>query len=124
MSSSLTASFAAELRRVLSERKLRISDAAKDLKISRQMLYNYLNGTSTPRAKVLSRAMELWSLEIRVGQARFDRKSFDAQQKTTSVPKQLGLWEKLDAIKEEDLHIAVKRVGKTLKVSVQISIPA
>ncbi len=126
--SILKATFAAELRRVLNERKVTISDAAKGLGISRQALYNYLNEISTPRARVLARAMELWGLELRIGQQVFSSEALHSgPARPVEVPKppvQLDLWKQLDAIKHEDLQIGVKRVGKTLRVSVSIAIPA
>jgi transcriptional regulator with XRE-family HTH domain len=127
--SVLRATFAAQLRLVLQERNLSITDASKALEISRQALYNYLNEVSMPRAKILAKAMELWGLEIRVGQAVFDKTSFEKEAANTPIvvnkpPKQLDLWRQLDSIRDEDLQIGVKRVGKTLRVSVQIGIPA
>ena len=72
----------------------------------------------------MSLAVEMWGLQIKIGNSVFDRTSFKGEQKPISVAKQLTFWEKLDSIKEEDLHIGVKRVGKTLRVSVNIGIPA
>jgi transcriptional regulator with XRE-family HTH domain len=126
--SILKATFAAELRRVLNEHKVTVSDAAKGLGISRQALYNYLNEISTPRVRVLARAMELWGLELRIGQQVFSSESLHSGPAgPVEVPKppvQLDLWKQLDAIKHEDLQIGVKRIGKTLRVSVSIAIPA
>jgi transcriptional regulator with XRE-family HTH domain len=127
--SVLRASVASELKRILHERGLTVTEAAKSLEISRQALYNYLNELSTPRARVLSKAMELWGLEIRVGQTVFNSDSFEKATPARPVPvstrpEQLDLWRQLDAINEDNLRIGVKRVGKTLRVSVQIEIPA
>ena len=122
--SSLTAKFASELKLTLSERHVSITNAASSLGSSRQALYNYLNGKSLPREAVLQRAMELWDLEVRVGREVFNKHSFQKHEGPTLVAKQTGLWDQLDAIKQENLQIAVKRVGKSLKVSVSIAIPA
>jgi predicted transcriptional regulator len=127
--SVLRTTFASELKRIISERRLSVTQAAKALGVSRQAVYNYVNEISTPRAKVLAKAMELWGLEIRIGQTIYDRSSFEKSRPAKPIPVearpvQLDLWRQLDAIKNEDLQIGVKRVGKTLRVSVQIAIPA
>jgi transcriptional regulator with XRE-family HTH domain len=122
--STLSATFATELRRTLTKESISRTDAAKALRISRQALYNYLNGVSVPREKVLARAMELWGLEVRVGNIVFTKDSFHKRDKPEPVAKQLNLLAQLDAIKQKDLQLNVKRVGKVLKVSVEIGIPA
>ena len=121
---SLSAAFAAELKRVLDERGMTVTEAARSLQISRQALYNHLKAISQPRAKLLARATELWNIEIQVGQSSFDKTSFEKRVRPQTVAKQLNLWDHLDQIKEKDLQIGVKRVGRTLRVSVQIGIPA
>jgi hypothetical protein len=40
------------------------------------------------------------------------------------TPTQPTLWEALDSVREEDLHVTMKRVGKVLRVDVRIEIPA
>jgi transcriptional regulator with XRE-family HTH domain len=119
-------SFAAELKRALERHRLTVTAAAKELEVSRQALHAYLKGDAMPRAKVFARAVKLWDIEFHFGNQAFNKSDFPspAAPKPVSVPKQITLWEKLDTIKQEDLQIAVKRVGRELRVSVQISIPA
>ena len=47
---------------------------ARALDISPQMLNEYLNKRSTPRAAVLACACELWGLEFKIGNARMSAK--------------------------------------------------
>src|SRR5947209_5271126 len=127
--SSLNRAISVELRRILDEQNLTVSAAARMLHISRQAFHSYLSGKSVPRASVLARISELWPFNVVVGDVSFDNSSFTA---TTSEPVQsqsprqleLELWKRLDSISERDLHIELKRQGKTLRVAVRIDIPA
>lgn len=112
-----------ELRRILGERQLSISAAARALGVSRQAFHNYLNGKSLPRKQVLARAIELWNFNIAVGGSLLDRDSF-RENNPEPMPRQLILWEALDNIKARDLKIDVKRSGTTLDVLVKIDISA
>jgi transcriptional regulator with XRE-family HTH domain len=112
-----------EFRRILGERKLKIAQAARDLRVSRQAFYGYLNGTSLPRKQTFARAIDLWNFNIAVGGSLLDRDSFK-EPKKEAEPSQMVLWEALDGIRPQDLKIAVNRVGSTLNVEVRIDIPA
>jgi|SRR5580700_7739208 transcriptional regulator with XRE-family HTH domain len=116
--------FRDELRRVLRDRKLSASAAASQLGVSRQAFHSYLNASSVPRQKVLARAMRLWDLTLHVGTKPFDKSSFPELKPQSAPAIQMSLLEVLDRIQQDDLKIAVKRVGKSLRVSVSIDIPA
>lgn len=122
--STLSDAIAAEFKRILAERKLSVSSAARDLRVTRQAFHNYLNGTSVPRHRTLGRAMDLWDFKVTIGDIMLDRSSFPAQVNISPQHEQLPLWKALDAIKQQDLKIAVARVGSTLKLEVKIDIPA
>src|SRR5258708_4991475 len=98
--------FAAALEQMLKETPGRtISDAAKQLGVSRQAFHAYLNG-NLPRRKTLNRAMHLWNLKIDLREHSFDKEAFGANQgeieEQVSQPAQLALWEMLDAVSEKD----------------------
>jgi len=112
-----------EFRRILSENKLTKTQAARDLRVSRQAFYSYLDGTSLPRKRTLVRAIELWNFNIAVGGVPLDPASF-IEPDAALRPRQLLLWEALDGIRTEGLKITVKRVDSTLNVEVKIDIPA
>lgn len=124
--SELSTNFAEALRQALQDRHLTVTAAAKALQVSRQAFYAYLKGKAMPRQRVLIRAAELWNIEIRFGKQVFSKEDFSskAPSQAAPIPKQLNLWEQLDAINQEDLRIAVKRVGKELRISAAIPIPA
>jgi len=105
-------------------RKPTITAAAKELGVSRQTLHSYLRGT-LPRRKTLNRAVHIWGLRLDLGEYAFDKGAFGRlQSKETHLPRQITLWEALDSVKEEDLHVTMKRLGKVLRVDVRIEIPA
>jgi transcriptional regulator with XRE-family HTH domain len=123
--STLSEAIAAEFERILKERKLSVSAAARELRVTRQAFHNYLNGSSVPRHKTLGRAMDLWDFSLRIGDTTFDRSSLPKREDGVRGPEQLPfVWEVLDGIKQQDLKIAVVRVGSTLNVEVKIDIPA
>jgi transcriptional regulator with XRE-family HTH domain len=123
--STLSAAVATELKRILSERNLSVSQAARDIRVTRQAFHNYLNETSVPRHKTLSRAMDLWDFRLKIGDTSFDRTSSPRPSENERIAEQLPLiWESLDSIKQQDLKISVAREGSTLKVEVKIDIPA
>jgi transcriptional regulator with XRE-family HTH domain len=123
--SSVSEAIAAEFSRILTERKLSVSAAARELHVSRQAFHSYLNGTSTPRHKTLGRAMDLWNFQLRIGNEVFDRSSFPKGPKLVQSQEQLPfVWEALDAIKKQNLKVGVCREGSVFKVEVKIDIPA
>jgi hypothetical protein len=118
--------FAVALRRMLKKRELTIGAAAKELEVSRQAFHSYLNGT-LPRSKVLNKAVHMWDLKLDLGKHSFGKGAFGREQekgKGAPEPSQPTLWDALDSVREEDLHVSVKRVGKVLRVDVKIEIPA
>lgn len=120
--------FAHALRRMLDDHPGRtIAAAAGELEVSRQAFHAYLQGT-LPRRKTLNRAVRLWNLKLDLGKYSFDREAFgndeSKQQQRVPLPKQPTLWEALDSVREEDLRVTMKRVGKVVRFDVRIEILA
>jgi hypothetical protein len=115
----------AEFQRVVNDLEPSVQSAAKKLGVSRQTFHSYLNGSATPRSKRLAKAIKLWKLEFNV--ANYTPPVLpQAQQRVqqSKEPLQLELWQALDSIKARDLDVTVKRVGKSLRVAVEIAIRA
>ena len=116
--------FALALKKMLTKRKMSITAAAKELEISRQAFHSCLQG-KLPRRKTLNKAMHKWNLKLDLGKHSFGKGAFGVQTgQQVPVPTQRTLWEVLDSVGEEDLHVTMKRVGKVLRVDVRIEIPA
>lgn len=113
-----------EFKRILRERKLSVCGAARALGVTRQAFHNYLNGKSVPRPTVMGQAMDLWDFNIKIGDVSLDRSSFPKRDESVQRSEQLTFLETWDSIRQQDMKIAVKRVGSTLKVEVNIDIPA
>jgi len=116
--------FAWALRKMLTKKNLSKTAAAKELGISRQAFHSCLLG-KLPRRKTLNRAVHLWNLKLDLGKQSFDKGAFGTEVgKLSPAETQRSLWEALDSIGDEDLHVTTKRVGKILRVDVRIEIPA
>jgi hypothetical protein len=118
--------FAAALKQMLGEnQKLTIEKAARKLGVSRQSFHAYLGGR-LPRRNRLNKAMQMWNLNLDLKGHSFGKEAFASGEtpKSASGWRQVALWETLDSVKQEDLHVKVKRVGKVFRVSVEIEIPA
>ena len=116
--------FASALKKMLTKKNLSKTAAAKELGISRQAFHSCLLG-KLPRRKTLNRAVHLWSLKLDLGKQSFDKGAFGPEVgKLSPAETQRSLWEALDSIGDEDLHVTTKRVGKILRVDVRIEIPA
>lgn len=123
--------FATALKRMLKERKLKereltIKTVAKELEVSRQTFHSYLQG-KLPRRKRLNTAVRIWDLKLDLEGYSFGKGAFGPEQekgKPLPKPSQTTLWEALDSVREKDLNVTMKRVGKVLRIHVKIEIPA
>ena len=116
--------FAMALRRMLKKRT--VTAAARELGVTRQAFHAYLQG-KLPRRKTLNRAIHMWDLRLDLGKYSFDKGAFGREQQREKPAKktvQPTLWEALDTVRDEDVHVTMKRVGKVLRVDVRIEIPA
>lgn len=77
-----------------------------------------------PRPKTLANAVRILKLKLTIGDESFDESAFPQLPESELPPKQPTLWDALDNIGDDDLTIKVKRVGKALRVTVSIDIPA
>jgi hypothetical protein len=123
---SLKDAIRAEFSRVLLERKLTVTAAARQLGVSRQAFHGYLSPSAPtfPRPRVLAKAMQIWDLRLDFGGASFSKDAFPPSKNEVQPASQRSLWEKLDSITQDDLRFTVKRVGKSLRVAVHFDIPA
>ncbi len=117
--------WAAALQQMLRKEKTTVTAAAKRLGVTRQAFHGYLNG-KLPRRKKLNKAVHLWDLKFDIGEYSFSRGAFGPAEQSSKISPlpQPGLWDSLDSLQEDDLHLNVKRVGKVLRIDVRIDIPA
>jgi transcriptional regulator with XRE-family HTH domain len=87
------------------------AQAARDLRVSRQMLYQYLAGKSLPKHDVLRRACEVWKLQLNYKEFIVTATSFPQpeRQRPMTQPKQLDLLAAVEALRNEDLDLKILR---------------
>jgi transcriptional regulator with XRE-family HTH domain len=125
MSTTLSEAIAAEFRRVLLEKGLSVTAAARELRVTRQAFHAYLNTKSVPRTKTLARAMILWDLKITVGDIVFDKSSLPTKKGAIDgSPSQMTFLDAWDSLKPQDLKITASRDGSSIRLQVNINIPA
>jgi hypothetical protein len=111
-------------------KSLSISQAARDLKVSRQAVYGFRDGTYCPSLAVIQRACEVWNLEFGFRGMMISKNSFKPKRasKTYQKPDQevqrsfFELWEQL-----RDQRMTVVRarhVDGAVEMTLRISIPA
>jgi transcriptional regulator with XRE-family HTH domain len=112
-------------RSAMSARKLSITTAAKDLGVSRQSMYKYLNCKATPKANILQKACSKWGVSMSVYGVTFSEAAF----KTIQGPRpakalQLSFSEILRSLRDRNLEVKIIRASSEsleLKVSVKFA---
>lgn len=68
----------------------------------------------------------MWNLKLDLGKHSFGKGAFGPEQAKKLIPvvRQPALWETLDSVTDDDLHVTIRRVGKVLRLYVKIDIPA
>jgi transcriptional regulator with XRE-family HTH domain len=116
---------AKSFRTVLASRRISKTQAAKELRVSRQMFHQYLKAKSLPKRDVLQRACDAWGLRINYRGLIVDRESFPAgaPESGGSSPSQLklDLQEAIARLENQDLGIRILRKGNG-RVELQIDL--
>ena len=90
------------------------AQAAEEIGVSRQALYQYLNSRATPKGDVLRRACVKWGITLDYRGMRLSEDQFKK-----SVPKQdqdemqLSLLDALNVLRDRNLTVRVERKGPT-----------
>jgi transcriptional regulator with XRE-family HTH domain len=107
------------------EKKVSKKEAALTLRVSRQMLDQYLKGRATPGPDVVLRAMRAWNFTLKyrgreVGASYFDRTS---EKKVEFTPTQLTLplAQVIAQLDQRDLAIDITKKGAD-SIQLQVSI--
>ncbi len=97
----------------IASRRLSKAQAARDINVSRQMLYEYLKGNSLPRHEVLQRACVAWGLTLNYKGLLVSVDAFRQPPVDTLKPRSeqldLKLEEALDQLHDEDIGIRILR---------------
>jgi DNA-binding XRE family transcriptional regulator len=107
--------------------KLTISEASRDLKISRQAIYGFKKGDYCPSLAVIERACKAWKLEFSVQGMTVNEGSFTSNRDGTyEAPVQqltfVDIWEQLE--NKQMTVVSAKRVQGAVEMTLRIAIPA
>jgi len=109
----LCAAVAESFHGVLASRGMSKARAARELRVSRQMLHQYLKGKSLPGRDVLQRACDAWGLKINYRDLIVSTDSFPppGPEGQAPVPKQLDLdlQEAIEQLGNDDLAVRILR---------------
>jgi predicted transcriptional regulator len=110
-------------------KSLSISQAARDLKVSRQAIYGFKNGMYCPSLAVVQRACEVWKLEFRFRGMKISKESFKPKSSTWKQPSdqeaQRTFFELWDQLQNQRMTVVrARRVDGAVEMTLRISIPA
>lgn len=105
-----------------------ISQAARDLKVSRQAIYDYRDGNFCPSLAVIRRACKAWNLEFEVYGMKVSEQSFKAKPAPAikpAPPVQLNLFDLWTQLQDQRMTVVrAERVNGAVEMTLRISITA
>ena len=106
--------------------KIGISQAAQDLDISRQALYDIKRRKYCPSLALVQRACEVWGLEFNFRGLKVKKTVIASQQKAIVPPAiQTKLFEALSQLQKGQLQVVqAKRIGRALEFTFKLRIGA
>ncbi len=110
-------------------KSLSVSQAARDLKVSRQAIYGFRDGTYCPSLAVVQRACEAWKLEFNFRGMKISKGSFKPTKLPTDQPSvqqsQRTFFELWDQLQNRRMTVvSARRVDGRVEMTLRISIPA
>ena len=102
-----------------------ISQAARDLQVSRQALYDIRRRKYCPSLALIHRACEVWDLEFNVRGLRIDKKTLRVKKKPSVLLPQPTLFDALEMLEHKRLDVVrAKRTGKTIELVLRLTLSA
>lgn len=102
-----------------------ISQAAKDLGVSRQALYGIRRGDYCPSLALIQRACEAWKLEFTFRGVRIGKTTLQAGKKANSPAEQLTLFDAVEMLKNQQLEVIdTKRVEGAVELVLRVRLSA
>jgi transcriptional regulator with XRE-family HTH domain len=121
----LAEEIAAKFKTALEARRISKARAARDLQVSRQMLYEYLRGRSVPKQAVLQRACAAWGLELKYRNLIVNARSFPplgaAADANAPVQLDLDLQAAIEQLSNENLGVKILKKDNG-RVDLQVSL--
>jgi len=104
-----------------------ISQAARDLKVSRQAIYGFKDGTYCPSLAVIQRACAAWKLDFGFRGMKISKESFKPKKPARDQPPevQLTFFDLWDQLKDQRMTVVrARHVDGAVEMTLRISIPA
>jgi predicted transcriptional regulator len=111
-------------------KSISVSQAARDLKVSRQAIYGFKDGTYCPSLAVIQRACSEWKLEFSFRGMQVSRDSFKPKKRrrgeqSAEQPAQLTFFDLWDQLKDQRMTVVrARHVDGAVEMTLLISIPA
>ena len=109
---------------------LSISQAARDLKVSRQAIYDFKDGTYCPSLAVIQRACEVWKLEfgfrgMTISKDIFKPKKLPKGQRPPDQETQYTFFDLWDQLQDQRMTVVrARHVDGAVEMTLRISIPS
>jgi DNA-binding XRE family transcriptional regulator len=105
--------------------KITVAQAASDLKISRQAVYDIKNGEYCPCLSLVQRACEVWGLKFEFRGILIDNTALKRRIDTPAPVAQGNLFEAFVHLDNSNFEvIKAKPVGNALEITLRLTLPA
>lgn len=102
-----------------------ISKAAKELRVSRQALYDIQKEIYCPSLALIQRACEVWNLEFNFRGLRIGKTTLRAKSKPGVPLRQPNLFDALGMLENQQLEVVkTKRTGKAFELVMRLTLSA
>jgi len=114
---------------VISEKlkEITVAQAARDLRVSRQAIYDFKSGAYCPSLAIIQRACSVWGLEFKIQGMLVNERVFS--QRTSKSRKtserQISMFDLWDQLEHRQMTVVrAKKVNGAVEMTLRISIPA
>jgi DNA-binding XRE family transcriptional regulator len=105
--------------------KMTVTEAARDLGVSRQCIYDIKKGKYCPSLALVHRACDVWNLKFNFRGLRVGKGTLRPRAPKRSEPMEIGLFDALGALEDRELEVVkAKRVGKAMELVLRIRLTA
>ena len=102
-----------------------VSEAARQLGVSRQAIYDIKKGEYCPSLALVQRACQVWGLEFKFRGLQVGTKTLPMKTEVKHAPKQLDLLGSLTLLQRRQCEVVkAKRMGRAFELVLRVQLPA
>jgi len=108
-------------------KSISVTHAAHDLKVSRQAIYGFKNGSFCPSMAVIQRACKAWGMEFSINGMKVSGESFKAEssRRSTSSTEQLTFFDLWTQLQDQRMTVVrARRIDGAVEMTLRIAVPA